>query len=387
MTFNLATDVKIEVELPPSTGFVLGVSKLGTDVLSVTAPSWVDISATIASLEISQGPQLMSGIYTQVQPGMVEAVFQSETYDPNFNARMRSGTPIRISYLQGGTWHWLFRGKIETLQTTYNYDGSNVVSMTAVDELKNLLNQSLPGFSFPVPQYTGTRLYDIAVAADYPYAADIDFEAGVAKMSELSGDYDAGTLINELVKCELGMLWYDYTDDCIKFRDRYWVAGLLIGGAYYEFSDVHSTADYHVCYSDVVIGTDTDKLTNHVLVSYSQGSGAWLARGNSDSIQLYGMQSQRIWLDLDHTDNDELISWAEAAVDRPLQQSVQNLTFKAVNRVGELFEATNITIGDCVNVHKTIGANTIDEDFVVTNVRHSINTDVWTTTLELWKGL
>jgi hypothetical protein len=386
MTFNIKTDIKFELYLPASGDFVLGVSKLGVDKLSSSAGSWVDIAANLASLDTSVGPQVLSGIYTQTDPGMISATFQSATYDPNFNGRVRVGVNIRIQVYQAGAWFYMFRGRISDLSVVYNYDGSNVVTLQAYDYLQRFLNET-SGDTFYAPIGTTTGLTMERLAQSIPAACTIDMDGGYAGVDEyyLGADYSVGDLANKCLLAELGLLWYESSNDTLYFKNRLFVADALTGSAIYAFSDVHSTATSHVCFTDLRIGASTDQLANKIIATYFDGTGRAVSV-NGDSYGLYGPQILEIAVPV-WDGGTGLRDWAIAVRKRPIQKTVQEIVFKGVNRAGELYSATKVKVGDVVSVVKTIGSNTIDEKFVVTNVRHSINPDVWQTTLELWKGI
>ena len=385
MTFNIKTDIKFELYLPASGDFVLGVSKLGVDKLSSSAGSWVDIAANLASLDTSVGPQVQSGIYTQTNPGMITATFQSATYDPNFNGLVRVGIDVRIQVYQGGAWFYLFRGRIADLSVVYNYDGSNVVTLMAYDYLQRFMNETIEDFSDVGGSFTGLMLDNVSYLANNRLIP-LTYDLGVAQLRVYPlGDYGVGTIANECVLAELGLFWYESSDNRMYFRDRNYIPTALAGAATYAFSDVHTTATSHVCYSDVRIGASSDQLTNVIVATYDDGTGTRY-KVNKDSYQLYGPQNLEIALPL-YQGAADLNRWCVDAVYRPIQKSIQEITFKGTNRTGDLYTATKVKVGDVVSVVKTIGSNTIDEKFVVVNVRHSINPDVWQTTLELWKGV
>jgi len=384
MTYNIKTDIKFELFLPASGDFVLGISKLGTDKLSSSAGSWVDIAANLASLETAVGPSVQSGIYTQTNPGMISATFQSDTYDPNFNARIRAGVDIRIQVYQAGSWFYLFRGRIADLSVVYNYDGSNVVTLMAYDYLQRFMNESLENFTYAQGANTGDLVNAVNTTATGSLVP-LTYDIGQAFAQAYSGSYTVGDVINDLVLAELGLFWYESSDNRLYYRDRFFVSTALSGSATYSLSDVHTTATSHVCYSDLRIGVSTDQLVNKVIASYSDGSGTRYSV-NRDSYDLYGPQILDLTVPVS-TAGTTLYDWCVAAVNRPIQNSIQEIIFKGVNRTGDLYSATRVKVGDVVSVVKTIGSNTINEKFIVVNVRHSINTDVWQTTLELWKGL
>jgi len=385
MTFNIKTDIKFELYLPAEGDFVLGVSKLGVDKLSSTTPSWVDIAANLATLDTSVGPDVQSGIYTRSNPGMITATFQSATYDPNFNGRVRVGVDLRIQVYQGGSWFYLFRGRISDLSVVYNYDGSNLVTLMAFDYLERFMNETagssfntLPGIS------TGNTIYNLVNSI--PSAPPFVFDPGVAYLNGFVGaDLKAANIVNDAVLAELGLFWYESRTGELIFENRDFIANQLTSSAAYSFSDVHSAAASHVCYSDVRIGASSDQLTNVITATYADGTGSRY-KINKDSYNLYGPQNLEIALPL-YQSGTGLNDWCVAAIYRPVSKNVQEIQFRGTNRVGELYDATHVTVGDVVQVVKTIGSNTIDEKFVAIKVSHSINADVWQTTLELWKGI
>lgn len=385
MAFDIKTDFKLEIYVPAVTDFTLGVSELGsTKVLSAAGSSWIDIGSTMASVNITNGPQVLSQIYTQPQPGALIARFQSATYDPNFNRKVRPGILIKCSVKDRfGNWVQLFYGTIATLDAVYNYDGSNIITMVANDPLYDLVNKTADGFTSIGGITTDNFIsYAMTYLDTAPYFVS---DTGVAHMTSVTGDYTVGELLNSAVTCEQGLLWYEPIISGFYFKNRNYVKTAITTTPQTYFSDVHSSSPTHSCYQDIQIGSQSNQLVNNV---YSTSTDGTFSRHgfNTDSIQLYGNRVMRINLDLDKTAT-EFTGWNQAAVGRIVQQSVQALTYKPISRNGELNDAVKLFVGSCVNVVKTIGSDTINQNFMVVNISHTIEPTTWQTTLGLWKGL
>lgn len=388
MAFDIKTDFKFEIYVPPANVFVLGISELGsTKVLSSSTASWVDIGANMVSVNINHGPAVVSGVYTQSQPGTLTASFQSATYDPNFNRKIRPGVPVKVSVkLTSTSWMQLFYGSLASLDAVYNYDGSNIVSLTANDPIFDTFNETAMGFSTAAGARTDAV---ISSAFSYlPVAPYFVTDTGVAKMSAMSGDMDLGTIINSAALVELGLFWYEPAISGFYFRNRNFIQSAVAGTPVVYFSDVHSTSSTHSCYQDIQIGTNTDLLVNNVFATYADASSTHNTY-YQDSIDLYGNRTLRTTLDINKvTGNTEILAWNSAAVVNNVQQSVQAITYKATNRDGSLNDgAATVHVSDCVNVVKTIGSDTINQNFMVVNISHTIEPTTWQISLGLWKGL
>lgn len=387
MAFSPKSYVKVEVLIPAATAFVLGVSKLGTDKLSATGKVWTDITDDVVRLQTTTGPLLVAGIYPQPQPGTLSLDLQSATLDPNFNQRIRNGVDIRVTALTSPTFCFWY-GRITGVYTTYLYDDQNIVTIQATDLLDRAMNASRT--SSWTAQSAKARFEALMSTLGYT-SRSISPASTVATMAALSLDTrSTGDLLTEVVKCELGTIYWaadsaQTQSGWIVFDDRSELQNIQSMSPNFEFSDIHSTATSHSCYSSIDIGADLDRMTNDIKATY-QTSSTSVSKVNQDQVDLYGSQRLDITLGLNPA-GTALADWVDVALARPLPRTVKRIQARAVGPTGVLQKHVQASVNSIARVVKTIGANTIDTQLLISNVSHTIDSDGWLMDLELWSGL
>lgn len=265
--FSPKSYVKVEMFISASDAFTLGISKLGTDKLSATGATWTDVTDSVVRVQTSTGYSLISGIYTQPQPGTLSLDLQSATLDPNFNARIRNGVNIRVSALTSPV-RCIWYGRITSVYATYLHDGQNIVTIQATEPLDTAMNRTRTS-SYPT-ESSDSRFTGLMTTLGFgsKYLLTGPFSATMAALPR--DNRSTGDLLTEVVKAELGAIYWaadpgQTQDGYIIFEGRYELQNALsISSANYFFSDVHSTASTHSCYSSIDIGADLDRMTNRI---------------------------------------------------------------------------------------------------------------------------
>ena len=388
MSFSPKSYVKVEVLIPASDAFVLGISKLGsTDKLSATGKTWTDITDYVVRLQTTTGPALVAGIYPQPQPGTLSLDLQSATLDPNFNQRLRNGVDIRVTALTSPTFCFWY-GRITGVYTTYLYDDQNIVTIQAIDLLDRVMNASRT--SSWTAQSAKDRFDALMATLGFTSRSFSPPTTAVTMAALPLETRSTGDMLTELVKCELGSIYwvadpFQGQDGYIWFDDRSELENVNLYTPDYEFSDVHSTATSHSCYSSIDIGADLDRMTNDIKATYATSTTS-VAKTNPDQVQLYGSQRLDITLALNPA-GTALADWVDVALARPLPRTAKRIQARAVGPTGVLQKHVKATVNEVARVVKTIGSNTIDTQLLISNVSHTIDSDGWLMDLELWSGL
>jgi hypothetical protein len=126
-------------------------------------------------------------------------------------------------------------------------------------------------------------------------------------------------------------------------------------------------------------------MTNDIKATY-QTSTTSVSKTNTDQVQLYGSQRLDITLALNPA-GTALADWVDVALARPLPRTARRIQARAVGPTGVLQKHVKATVNEVARVVKTIGANTIDTQLLISNVSHTIDSDGWLMDLELWSGL
>lgn len=387
MAFSPKSYVKVEMFISASDAFTLGVSKLGTDKLSSSTATWTDVTDSVVRISTTTGPALVAGIYPQPQPGTMSVDLQSATLDPNFNARIRNGVNIRVTALTTPNFCFWY-GRITSVYATYLHDGQNIITIQATDLLNQAMNASRT--SSWSSQTTGARFDSLMSTLGYS-ARKISPGSSAATMAALPLETrSTGDMLTEVVKCELGIMYwiadpFQTQDGYIVFDDRTTLEDVNLYTPDYQFSDIHSTSTSHSCYSSIDIGADLDRMTNDIYAIYATSTTS-VRKQNDDQVQLYGSQRLDITLELNPA-GTALADWVDVALARPLPRTVKRIQARAVGPTGVLQKHVKATVNETARIVKTIGANTIDTQLLISNVSHTIDSDGWLMDIELWSGL
>lgn len=388
MSFSPKSYVKVELYTTASDAFTLGVSKLGgTDKLSSSTKQWIDITDNVIRLNTTTGPALISGVYTQPQPGTLSLDLQSADLDPNFNLRIRNGLDIRVTALTTPNFTFWY-GRTTSVYATYLHDGQNIVTIQATDLLSLAMNGSRT--SSWSAQTAKARFEAIMSTLGFT-SRSIPPTYTAASMAALTLDNRSlGDMLTELAKCELGIIYwiadpFRNQDGYVVFDDRTLLQDVNLYTPEYYFSDVHSTSTSHSCYSSIDIGADLDRMTNSIYAAYATTTTT-VRKSNADQVALYGTQQLDITLELNPV-GTALADWVDVALARPIPRTVKRIQARAVGPTGVLQKHVKATVNETASIIKTIGANTIDTQLLISNVSHSIDSDGWFMDIELWSGL
>lgn len=205
-----------------------------------------------------------------------------------------------------------FRGIVETIEDNFPDEGERqTVTFHAVDYL-GLLGafDGVEQVAVGAGELTGARLARIANNAGY--IGPTRFDAGTVAVQATTLARNALDESGVVVDTELGAYWCD-RDGVLIFRDR---NGIVTDPRYTAiqaiFGDEESSADDEICYAEITLSSDTDKIEN--VVSIANAGGTAVTRSDPTSVSLFRPRTfQRF--DLIHVDPAESAAIAQRHLD------------------------------------------------------------------------
>lgn len=405
--FNIATDLKVELFLPDinSDTFILGLSVLGgddvlggvgnfilgesllgsTDVLGTgSAYVWQAVEADTISADFGVGGDIQDAYYFQPNAGSGRISLQSYEWDPNVNKNIRTNTKLRVRIAKNGVNHTLFTGYIDTINVQYSPEGWNRIDITAYDLYKAIVNSRIATFDntgYAAGYATPLQNFAAAVTAvGGVMSLESNVTTGKIPLTSES-DIQANGILNEALQVGLAVCWVDPETEQVIFiprpdeangTDTTWIVGNNHGGA------------YHLCMSDITVAADADSIINSLYVDLASDDTQFVALEDQNSIELYGENFASLSLNV--IDTDELQIWAEKVFNTTVTKLVKTVETPAIDREGNLTQASVITPGQLLGVKFTKNELAIDEFYTITKVNHTIDVNSWYTQFELWKA-
>lgn len=404
--FDITNDLKVEFYLAGANtnNFIIGVSKLGgTDVLAydgfiinvsllggedvlsgdATGFAWTDLSCIVNRAQLSIGGSVIDDLYYQPEPGQANLILQSLERDPVYSPAFRPGVQVRVRLVKDAVDQVIWSGIVDSITTSYDKDGNNLMNLVAYDNLKRLFNTRLVLFDsfsdYPAGYVSPYEQLDL-IAAEYGTSmSSSSIDSGGKIPSQIQIDFIPTNLVYEAIQVGLGLFWIDPETKEFVFVPRPTTTSAPAGTP--VIGNNHGDP-YHLCMSDIVTGATEDTVYNSLKVILDADDSISVLRENQDSIDLYGKSAQDVRLNT--WDEDELERWADLVFQQYPTNLVQQVETPALDRLGNLTEAAFFAPGQVVEVKFAEGVIEIDEYFTATKVSHYIDPDNWFTTLELW---
>ena len=381
--------------------FTLGVSELGgTDVLgnNVTGGGYamVNVQPYVTEVTYSNGITL-TGLDAEGD-GVQVSIRMKATTDLFKTYKFRTGSPVYLSLenlLPGISSHNWFVGIATSYSREMDAEGNFFFTVNASD----LREQALATYVDELIVGTGTGY----VQAYTNMTALVDASAG--KLGQAVGVNLYSTIMPEL----------DIADTPIADS----VLNIARATGSWLVSQYHSTATYtsptaapvmadfspstidstvsplltfadnetdgHIAIDNLDAVFDNTARINDFALSITGDPLTTLTYTDQDAVDLYGKNSQT--LELDVRDTADLTQYMNRAKQTTHGAAIQGLSAPAIavkNR--KLHETWQLFPGCIVKVEVTRENVTIDANFVVTRVEHSITPDTWETKLGLWRN-
>ena len=403
--FDIATDLKVEFFIAGGGEnlFVIGISKLGgpnvlgyggvftigiselggPDLLGESSFRWTNLGCIISQAQLSIGGQVEDQLYFQPAPAQAQITLQSLQFDPNYTPAFRPGVQMRIRLVKGAVDEIIWSGVIDSISTSYDKDGNNLIQLTAFDNFKRLMNTRLPIFDSDTgfPGYVSPYEQLELIADQFGTAMNsASSDPGGEIPSTILTEVIPSGLVYEAIQVGLGLFWLDPSTQEFVFVPRPASSTPPSGTA--VIGNNHGDPN-HLCMTDIVTSATENTVYNSLKVILESDDTISTLRENQDSIDLYGRYAQDVTLNT--TDLDELNRWADAVFQQYPTSLVDQVETLTKDRLGNLTEAAFFTPGQLVGVKFTEGILEVDDYYTVTRVSHFIDPDNWLTTLDVWK--
>lgn len=409
--FQIDTNLIVEFLLPDEDGnsFILGISELGgTDVLGgfgeftlgvsllggddVLAPSsgfkWQSFGCETSAARLSLGGSISDAINFQPEPATANLTLQSYELDPTVNKNIRASTKVRVRIESDEIDRVLFVGYIDTIDVTYYPLGPNLISITAYDLYKSLVNVRIEDWDttgLPAAYATTDEVFAL-VASKTGIAISPDSQPTIGRIPKVAlTDVFVPDVLNDAIDVGLAVLWVDQDTEELVVIPR--PAASTGGPTTYVVGNNHPAPGvddpYHLCMSEILVGSDADTVYNSLRVALTSTPATYVVRRDQDSIDLYGESA--IDISINTTDATELDRWATAVYSQTPTKLVSQVVTPAKDRLGNLTAASVLTPGTLVGVSYTTNQLDIVGYYTIIRVSHEIDVDNWFTTLELWK--
>jgi len=407
--FDIATDLKVEIFAPDELGniFIIGVSTLGggdvlagagqfiigesllggTDTLvGASAFDWQPIECFTTQAGLSVGGSIQNALYFQPEASTLSLTVQSWAFDPNNSSAVRPNMPIRIRLDNGVVNQVLFTGLLDTFSVTYAADTNspNTITFNATDIYKRIVNTRIADFDttgLPAGYATPNEVIEI-VAANAGVTVSAASETLDGKLpTEQVFNSTGAQFINDAIQVGLGVLWVDPETEELVVINRPTVVSTAPVGTW-TIGNNHGEA-YHLCMSGITVSGDSDTIFNSLYCELASDPAVNVVVEDADSIELYGYSSQTATVNT--TDATELERWANAVSRQRPTKLVKTITTPTIDRLGNLTAAAGFKPGELIRVKYSTDNIEIDDLYTVIKVSHSVDVNVWNTTLELWK--
>lgn len=254
-----------------------------------------DISCNVTGVKIDQGRDLP---LERFRPGSCTVeVFDPEgkwspwrtAAEPFIYTTVRPGIDLFVWVEIGGVRHNRFVGIVDAVTDTFPDPGvavSHQVTFQAFDYLSLLAaydgtEQNSQGSG----ELAGARLNRITNNASYTRPRV--FDSGVVALQPTTLAKNALDEAGMVCDTEFGVLWCD-RDGTLQFRDR---NGLGTDPHYTTAQATFGEVEPELCYVDIELSTDLDKIKN--IVSIANEGGTSVTRNDLNSISLYGPRTYK----------------------------------------------------------------------------------------------
>lgn len=233
-------------------------------------------------------------------------------------------------------------------------------------------------------ELAGARLSRIATDAGYTGATD--FDPGTVALQATTLARNALDESGIVVDTETGAYWCD-RDGVLTFRDKNGMIGdpaYTSVQAYFGDSDVSTVTE--VCYSDISLTSDTDRVRN--VVSIANAGGTAITRSDLTSVALYRARTfQRF--DLIHVDPAESVTIANRYLDAYAYASnrVEALTVDLAT-LGDFQQAQMLALDvlHLVQVRRRAEGFQVVADLQIQGLSERVDAGEWTVTFRTFSA-
>lgn len=387
--FNFSTDFGVFLGTSPNDLFRLNVSPLdGTDVLADDVTpliEYVDFSHLCTEVQFENG---VSATGTTIDLGSKNGtvILAAQGVDPLAGYFIKVNSPVQLTlkeYPVGGIDYPWAAGFIKSIEKDTDATGLTRVVIRFGDQVEQLMNLNAT-ISVATDQTFAERwssiYWDAVNGTNIPlvYPAPGGFTFPGIDIFEVP----LAETINETMQGELGWLVTGNLDG-IYPKSHNDLQNLLASAPSYEFCE-HMT-DHHIPPAYVNQASSSDAIISTINASLTWDAGTVVTFTDTDNADLYGDSVLDIAVNL--ADETNLRSFAYYALSLTGQQNIKALSVDGIDhRNSQLHPVYAMQPSDCVRVNIDTGGITIDENYLISRISHSITPDTWQTDLELWRN-
>ena len=386
--FNFNTDFGVFLGTSPNTLFRLNVSALDdTDVLANDAQAlieYVDFSEFCSEVHLENGVSATgTSIDLGSKTGTITLVAQDA--DPLDGYFIKVNSPVRLTfkgYPAGGSdLDWWF-GFVKGVSKDTDATGLTRVVLTIGDQIEQMMNV-VATITEVADQTFEQRWADIDLAVGTVVNLNTTRTAGGFTFPGIDiFEVPLNETITETMQGELGWL-ITTRDNTIVPMSHDWLRDTLAGTASYEIHQ--DVTDHHIPPTYINVSSDSTAIVSTINASLTWDAGTTFTLVDTDQADLYGNSTLDIAVNL--ADADNLSNWTYYAITLTGQQNIKALTVDAVDhRNGQLHEVYLMEPGECALVNVQQAGISVNENYLISKVIHSITPDTWLTDLELWRN-
>ena len=386
--FNFDTDFGVFIGTSPNELFRLNVSPLnGTDVLAddvVPLVEYVDFSQYCTEVMVSNG---VSAMGTTIDLGMKTGtiVLSAEGVDPLAGYFIKVSSPVKLvlkGYPAGGSDTEWFYGYVKGFQRDTDANGITRVVLEIGDQIEQLM--SFETTISVVPDQTfEERWVDIDFAVGTSLPVNVSRVAGATVFPGI--DIFETALGDTILETMLGNLGWLITTrfNTIVPMNRTYLATTLAGAHKYEIHQ--DVTDHHIPPTYINVSSSSADIISTINASLTWDTGTVVTVIDNDQADLYGNSTLDIELNL--TDESQLLSWANYALTLTGNQNIKSISVDALDhRNMKLHKVYEMEPAECVLVNVQANGINVNENYLISKVTHMITPNTWQTDLELWRN-
>jgi hypothetical protein len=385
--------------------FRLGVSTLGgSDVLGSggTGRSWQNLQTYVTEITYDNTLTLQ-GINAEYTGLQIDLVLSADT-DIFEGTGFSVGTWVKVTlenYVPAHSTYPMWYVKVRSFTKQLDAEGMFTWQIHAEDVLQDVMGTPVADFSSDDYTLFGDG-YSILYTVDYQFGRNPlnvpDFETThvflipeVDRIGVDYGRYDTITVVDgsvadivqPIIQGSAGWVYSTGQSPVL-----YVIAhNDLISGDYrtpvLEFSN--DETDSHIAVASLDIGQDSTTIVNDLLLTLTLDPATTLAYTDQDLVDIYGRNRQD--LDFLLLDEAELVKYKDMVAAASKPQIIKAITCDAIHHKNRhLSDVWKLYPSTLVTVNVSTPDITVNKNYFVTGVKHTITPEGWNTTVELWSN-
>lgn len=387
--FDFQTNLGVNLLVSPLNGFRLNISALdGPDLLGTDgAPDqeYVNFSHLCSEVIYSNG---VTATGTTIDLGSKTGtiVLSAEDADPLEGYLLKINDLVAISlndYIGAGE-VYVLEGVVKSIQRDTDSTGLNRVIINFGDQIEQLTSTEMT-----ISEIADQTFSERWTAID----ANLDLTLSLLKSGTLGEpeftfpgidifETAVGDTVLETMQGELGWLYTDNVGVIWPVCHGY-LSEQLAGTPSWTISNTVTSTEIPPTY--INRSSSSDSIVSTINAALTWDPGTTISFTDTDQADLYGNSTLNVEVNL--ADEANLSNWAFYGLTLTGQQNIQALSLDAINHENsELYDVYNMNPTDCVLVDVQQGATSVNENYLISRVTHTITPNTWQTDLELWRN-